>query len=286
VFEVMCKSACHFDDSFGCRSGQAPEGEIKRRIGSRSLALKVEHRFEQGSVAFWVRPIDWDNRTRWAQTSTSPRPKVSPVFQLNALHHDGSPLKFGPFMQLFMIRTPDANLANPVSLHPGIWTHICVTWGAGGRRTYVNGQRRDDSGAVGFAINRDGVKAAAPVHLAFGRTDTAFDFHPEEMGASACAVDDFRLYRRTLSPSEVRNLAVMFDRRTELKPLPAVDMTTRYNTARPGHVPHVVLRLPSRHEPRLAATQDATGRKATGLADWHERRLRSGPGAALLRRER
>ena len=189
-------------------------------------------RFGQGSVAFWIRPLNWDNRTRWALTPTSGHQKVSPVFQLHSLHEGNlSPLKFGPFAQLAMVRTPDANLADPVDLHPGKWTHLCVTWGAGGRREYVNGEHRKGSGAVRFSLHPERLKAGVPLHLTFGRTETTFDFTPVVMGDSACALDDFRVYRRALAPPEVRNLAAMFDRRKAMTSLPALDLTTRYNGA-------------------------------------------------------
>jgi len=162
---------------------------------------------ERGTVAFWVRPLNWDNSVRWNRFAPWGM-KYVPIFMIRC--GEKTCVSFS------LIQTPDEDsCAYPVDLNPGTWTHICAVWE--GRRTvwYVNGIRWMHGGSWQWRFAP--WPEDASLALVFARDE------------SECALDDFRIYSRALSPSEIANLAAMFDVRHELRPLPDLDLILNAN---------------------------------------------------------
>jgi hypothetical protein len=131
----------------------------------------------------------------------------------------------------------DESVDDPVDLAPGQWVHIAVTWEGTRFTDYVNGRARPSGGA--WSIDLDLRSAddpdpqkkdprwwteAVPESLAFSSPQ-----YPPKSPVPHTVIDDFRIYRRPLSPSEIANLAALHDPRKERKPLPDADMTMTYN---------------------------------------------------------
>ena len=96
----------------------------KKHVRYRGLTTSVN----QGTIAFWCRPQDWDNETQWNPFAGWPQ-EFAPVFR-----HE--------FIRFDWLKTPDSNFyPNPVDLHPGRWMHLALTWEHGSLQAYLNGRR-------------------------------------------------------------------------------------------------------------------------------------------------
>lgn len=152
---------------------------------------------DRGTLAFWVRPLQ------------ASQPKTAPLFHV--VENDAKE----PVMALGV-------LPALLGLHPGRWVHLAVTWTGTRHSWYVDGKPWSNTKA--FAWTRRDWDTEEPLRLVFDRP-------VEKKGEPACgwAIDDFRTYPRPLGRREVRNLASLFDRRVELEPLPAMDMSVAFN---------------------------------------------------------
>ncbi len=160
-----------------------------------------------GTIAFWVRPLNWNNYVRWNRFAPWSM-KLVPVFTLMAGGRTAA--------SFLLVQTPDEdNCAYPVDLNPGSWTHICVAWDAQTTVYYLNGVRWLHSGSWQWRFTP--WQPSEELTLILGRDE------------STCALDDFRIYSRMLSPTEIGNLYAMFDRRKELRKLPPIDVVVSYN---------------------------------------------------------
>jgi len=203
---------------------------------------------QQGTVAFWMRPVDWDNFTRDNRFDTV-RPTSIGLFQLDARtvpgSHEAVYRKVGPLLQFTINQHLSDSAENPPKLHPGTWTHVAVTWEGVNRTYYVNGRRRNPQGAFEAAIE---IRTASdpypykkrnarwwleckPVTLRFTENRYHDKAYWKEHGGTKprTVLDDFRIYRRPLAPSEISNLFALYAPDQELKDLPAADMQMHWN---------------------------------------------------------
>ncbi len=158
----------------------------------------------QGTIAFWIRPRNWDNAREWNRFAKFPQ-EFAPIFRLE---QGGKKV-----LALTWVKTPNNNFyPNPVAFNPGLWQHLALTWDNGAiSRIYLNGKPWTHWGTANWDYDPKGWDEAQPLELVL------------PPGKDALYLDDFRLYRRALAPSEVANLVALYDRRAELKPLPDFD---------------------------------------------------------------
>jgi len=203
---------------------------------------------EQGTIAFWMLPVDWDNFTRDSRFDAI-NPTAFGLFQLDCTtvpgSHEAIFHKVFPLLQFTVnIHLPEA-VNRPTPLQPGVWTHVTATWKGGDIRYYINGERRNPEGALraGLEIRTAGDpypyrkanprwwSESKPVRLRFQENRYRDDKYWKELGAPKprTVIDDFRIYRRPLAPSEIRNLVRLYDARQEVEPLPEADMQLYWN---------------------------------------------------------
>lgn len=165
---------------------------------------------EQGSIAFWIRPRDWDNGKLWNRFADF-KQEFAPVFRME---QDEKKV-----VAVTWIKTPDNDAySNPVDFNPGAWQHLVLTWQDGKiNRIYLNGEHWSHWGTVHWHYDRKAWDPAKPVSLVLPPVKDAL------------YLDDFRVYKRPLAPSEAANLAALYDRRTELKPLQDYDYIKNVN---------------------------------------------------------
>ncbi len=163
---------------------------------------------ECGTIAFWLRPLEWDNYTRDTRFDRT-NPRHVPLFRV--LGERQSPL-----LTFVLIENPSEEAFEPVPFDPGRWTHIAVTWDGTQIATLINGEPRASGGAFDVRIEKKGT----PLSLSFGHG---------EGNAPRSLVDDFRIYRRALARVEIANLIALHDPRRKLEPLPPAELTIRPN---------------------------------------------------------
>ncbi len=164
---------------------------------------------DHGTVAFWIRPLDWHDEVRWCNLAVWPMLHV-PVFTISQGDANAQPA-----LSLSLVRTPDEGVLNPIGFHPGRWVHLACTWEGKKEKWFVDGQPWTDMGSLSW--RRAAWDAGKPVTLLFNKGD------------SGCEIDDFRIYSRPLAPCEIRNLAALYDKRKEPQPLSPFEMIVRYN---------------------------------------------------------
>ncbi|MGD0090749.1 MAG: glycoside hydrolase domain-containing protein [Planctomycetota bacterium] len=226
----------------------------------------------RGTIAFWLRPVNWDNLTRSTRFG-GPKPFSFGLFQIDGEYAAGSYKRnfgrAGPLLEFNLEMRMDEGVQNPVDLTPGQWTHIALTWEGAGFTYYVNGKRRDPGGAWSLWLpiypNEDPQRNPArpewwtnskPEAIRFGNRTY---WEQLKVPAPRSVIDDFRVYRRPLAPAEIANLVRLYDPRTQLAPLPAADMEMRYNGVS-GRVALDVIPLSPKY--RDAATISARVTKA------------------------
>ncbi|MEX0670920.1 MAG: glycoside hydrolase domain-containing protein [Pirellulales bacterium] len=165
---------------------------------------------DQGSIAFWIRPRDWDNARPWSRFANFAQ-EFAPVF---ALEQDGKKI-FG----FTWIKTPNGeSYVNEVDFNPGRWQHLMLTWLEGRiSRVYLNGKPWSHQGTVEWHYDRKPWDPLKPVSLVLPTVKHAI------------FIDDFRVYGRPLAPSEAANLAALPDRRVEPRPLKDFDFIKDVN---------------------------------------------------------
>lgn len=164
-------------------------------------------RSEQGTLAFWVRPLNWDNFTLWFPMGGVDQKRI-PLFRMYQEGQKEAVLSFS------FVQTPDETVRHRLDLHPGRWVHLAMVWKGAHTTWYSDGKPWPHGGS--FICSRKSWTASQPLKLVF---------HPE----AGCAIDDFRIYPRPLAPMEIRNLAALYDRRVQLEPLPCVEMKVAWN---------------------------------------------------------
>ena len=190
-----------------------------------------------------MQPVDWDNSTRDNKFDQI-NPTVFGLFQLDGQTVPGS--EEGRYHKVFPLLQFTVNLHlpeeadDPVDLAPGRWYHVAMTWDGADITYYVNGARRDSGGAfwaqlelrtAGDPYPYKNSQArwwteSKPVTLRFQEN---LYWEQTKLAMPRTVIDDFRIYRRPLAPSEIANLAALPDPRVEPKALPAADMAMTYN---------------------------------------------------------
>jgi hypothetical protein len=102
------------------KEGQAPEYEGKGLLDPR-----------EGTIAFWMQPVDWDNFTR-DNRFDNVTPTHFSLFTVMGEYPRGSYQRTfkraGPLMSFSITMHMGESVENPVPLEPGAWTHVAVTW--------------------------------------------------------------------------------------------------------------------------------------------------------------
>jgi hypothetical protein len=192
---------------------------------------------EGGTVAFWMRPLDWDNFTRDNRFDDA-RPRHFGLFTVMGEVAEGSwEARFrdvGPIMTFVINMNMPESVTDPVDLHPGRWVHVAVTWRGAERAFFVNGERRSPGGAwdvrLEMRTGEDKLKTDPKWWRKADPTSIRFDWMRYVGQAPVhTLIDEFRVYRRPLSPGEIANLPALHDPRRELARLPEVDLSFDYN---------------------------------------------------------
>ncbi len=196
----------------------------------------------RGTIACWLRPLDWDNGTRSSRIS-GPPPLSFGLFQIDGLYAPGSYKRnftpAGPLLEFNLELRPDDGAQAPVPFNPGRWTHLAITWENTDFAYYVDGRRTDPDGAWHLWLpiypNEDPGRHAARPEWWTGTQPQAIRFgfrtywDQLKQPSPRTAIDDFRVYRRVLAPSELANLAALYDPRRTLQPLPAAELDLDWN---------------------------------------------------------
>jgi hypothetical protein len=161
----------------------------------------------RGTVALWLRPLNWNNDVRW-EPDTKPLPTKVPIFQVT---QGGKSIA-----SLELWKEPSAKLYDVVPFYPGQWNHLVFTWEGRFQRTYVNGEEWLTGGS--WVWQRISPTSGVPERLSF-----------DHACSSRTLVDDFRLFNRALAPVEIRNLAGLYDRREEMTALQSANIVASCN---------------------------------------------------------
>jgi len=213
-------------------------------LGENSLSPVYEAqsiiRTESGTIAFWMMPLDWDNLAR-----DNPYDKVDPLvfglFQIDGEYAaDSYDRKFrqsGPILEFNMAVQLPESADRPPELTPGRWTHLAITWTGRTFEYYVDGDKRSPDGAWSVWLpiypghdprnepRDEWWLNARPAALRFG---TRRYWEQLKVKCPRTAIDDFRIYSRPLSRSEILNL-FSIGRGDEPKALPEAEMDVAWN---------------------------------------------------------
>ncbi len=209
------------------------EGSLRPAFSAKGNILT-----SRGTVAFWMQPVDWDNFTRDYRLD-SIAPTSFGLFQLDSRTVKGSNeavyRQIGPLLHFNANMHLPEGVRNPPVFQPGVWNHVTATWEGTAVSYYIDGQRRSVEGAVAAALEIRTAKdpypykkanprwwiESEPVTLRF-RENRYWEQRGTPMPKTI--IDDFRIYRRPLAPSEISNLVKLFDPRQKVQPLPEADM--------------------------------------------------------------
>jgi hypothetical protein len=160
-----------------------------------------------GTLAFWMQPGDWDNSAR---RSVIGNKGPEDALVLSAYQDSNKPV-----LSFAVRKNPEENTLDILPFQPGVWTHMAVTWEGRRGQWFIDG--RPPEHGLSVVWTRTTWDASKPVRLMLGGGD------------DLTVIDDLRIFRRALSASEAANLAALFDRRRELRPLPQMDMGLSFN---------------------------------------------------------
>ncbi len=216
-----------------------------------------------GTIAFWIRPSDWDNFMR-----DNPYDRIYPtavdIFHLMGTlpesiktHEHWNPRI--PMARFILWQNMSPGVQQPIEFQPGRWVHLAVAWEGSSLHYFVNGKpwtyrcRLDENnpqwstpGSFAFVIC-DEDKTSVGYHpddkywpicrlnsIRFKPVDFSkiFNYAPQPRTAEPhTLIDDFRVYRRPLSPAEIANLPGFCDPRVPQKPLPPAELLLETNGA-------------------------------------------------------
>ena len=191
---------------------------------------------DAGTIAFRMRPLDWDNYTRHNSEDHIEPSAVTLFHILGEFPEAQRPPNWTPTVPIARLVVPQnlpAAVANPVDFSPGLWTHIAVVWETNQVSYYVNGKawQPDDSFAFRICDLPQFKPAleqywprARPVRLCFWDPDRKVRRQEPHT-----LLDDFRVYRRPLAPTEIANLAVLYTAHPQIQSLPPMDVRMDYN---------------------------------------------------------
>jgi hypothetical protein len=190
-------------------------------LGKKALPLNYQGPLlssARGSIAFWVRALNWNNEVTWNRFAPFGKKSIQ-LFDVIAAEKDR-------VAHFNLTQTPHNEAwHHPVDIHPGRWMHLCMAWEGKRRTFFLDGKPWPYWEAWHWQVKDFDPKKE--LTLRFGQ-DT-----------SQCALDDFRIYNRALAPSEVANLAALYDPRHELRPVPSLELTSDFN----GILGHVDVQL-------------------------------------------
>ena len=219
----------------------------------------------QGSIAFWMQPLNWDNLTR-DDPYDDVQPTVFGLFQIDGEYATGSYdrnfVRAGPLVEFNVVMNVPESEGTPVVFTPGRWTHIALTWEGTAFTSYVDGRRCDPGGAWQLSLpifpghdprqapHPDWWLNATPQAIRFGARRY---WEQLKRAAPRTAIDDFRVYRRPLAASEVANVARLYDPRVTPAVLPEVELAMTSNGVS-GRVTAVVTPLMAKYADSAEAT--------------------------------
>jgi hypothetical protein len=161
----------------------------------------------RGAIAFWSRPLDWDNSRQWNQFANFHQ-EFAPVFTLTQGKQTAAAFAW--------VKTPDHDTTlQAVPFHPGRWTHVVLAWEGDQRIVYVDGAPWPHAGSIRWQVGA--WDADQPLTLTFAQAKWPL------------LIDDVRCYGRMPAPAEIANLVALYDRRATLKPLPPLDCVVESN---------------------------------------------------------
>lgn len=177
--------------------------------GERTVPLDAAIDLTQGTVEFWFRPDDWDNR----QVQGLMRPLFSvPLVSILARADEQSPPQAVLAASLLSMRP---KFVSPPRIEPGTWHHVLLAWGSGGPRAYLDGARMPP-GIIGWSVNPAAATPALPVrNLLIGAAAKGGGYRGE-----GTFVDEIRVYGRPLTAVEAANAFARFNSDGRVTPLP------------------------------------------------------------------
>lgn len=149
-----------------------------------------------GSLEFWVRPVNWDNFTGYWSHSPPKELNLSVARFYGTDKRDGTTKLF---MQVTLPRAHNLEHGQP-PIDPGHWNHIMVTWSRGDLQRafiYLNGKWF----ARIFRADPDALKQIEPAYVEFGVTNKVT---VKDMERPLIEIDEVAGYNYRLSNDEIR----------------------------------------------------------------------------------
>ena len=202
-----------------------------------------------GTVACWVRPVAWDNYTR-DNRFDGMYPSFVDLFHVFGHYpQGGAPERWRrevPLFRLVLLQNMLEFVHDAVDFQPGRWLHLAASWEKEKLKYFVDGRPWPHQGSFALVTcdndywmwGKPGRPAgtawthkSCPQTIRFRRLVRPLwhpYWHPRPHDPHT-VIDEFRVYRRALSPVEVANLAALHDPRKSLRKLPAAEITVQYN---------------------------------------------------------
>jgi len=178
---------------------------------------------DQGAVALWFRPVDWDNqrignffgtnlkRDRLIGFSKKDDQPYQSVHAVTVVH--GRPAKDGGKAW--------------VHIHPGTWTHVVINRGGPDAGIYLNGQPQPQPHitVTGAVVGRKNHKEWLKIRKPDDDGGYGLSFAP-----SNTLIDDLEVYGRSLSGREIYNAWARYRKDADqlLTPLPLIEAVPDY----------------------------------------------------------
>ncbi|MCA9235832.1 MAG: hypothetical protein KDA44_10195 [Planctomycetales bacterium] len=156
--------------------------------GYATLPAGIVSQLDDFTVAAWINPASLDN---WARIFDFGDNTTNYMFFTPRSSITGRPR--------FAIRTPsvtEQGIDSSVTIPVGVWTHVAITLSGNTARLYINGVQRGSNSGVTLDPSNLGNTAANYLG------DSQFSSDPTYNGS----LDDFRIYGRALSPTEISEL--------------------------------------------------------------------------------
>lgn len=176
---------------------------------------KVE--WQSGTLEFWFRPWNWDNRR--VQSFHDPMEFV-PLLAVTQVKGGES----SDFLALgFLHKRPRGKRAL-FPLRPGAWYHVACTWEGRRKAVYLNGALLQQEAAY-FRVAKPKTDARLGRLVFEPRPGTKGMYKPKQT-----LVDEFRLYGRALTPPEIANAYERYRPLPQLARLPFAHVQLGLNT--------------------------------------------------------